>query len=205
MVVQECAVNLRFRIRGCISPYGTVQGFHIEVYVTVSQQVCQPFQRHISRHDGIDPAIGIIEGMRVGCHHLLTSAMVEIGLAPVVLLQQFGYQIPVHIVILIVSGTQLLDVDRRVDVTIGVRRELLPLRRIVIRLERHCGANDVRIQFQQTSHDTIHIIRVVEFRLHLRDTVLHSHLDSHKHTVDMLVGYLHAALGILRRAFQHGR
>ena len=97
--------------------------------------------------------------MRIGGHHLLATPLVVIRLTPTISFQKFGDEIPIHVMILVVVGTKLLCEYRGVGTTIGVRRELLTLLRIEVGFEGNGRAYDIRVQFQQTTDDTIHLIR----------------------------------------------
>ena len=138
VVIEEIAVVLQFGLQFSIAIDIQLQGFIVEIDIALTEQVGNPLKRYVGRDDGIQVALLVVERMREGGHHLLAATAIVVRLAPVVLLQQFGYLIPVHIVVLVVGRTQLFGLDIVVDAPVGIRRELLALLLVVVGFERHC-------------------------------------------------------------------
>ena len=192
MRIEECIGDLE----SCCICLCTLKSV-IQFNVALRHQLRQPVQRHVSSEYRYQVAILVIDRMRVGGHHLLTAASVIIWLAPVVLLQQFGNLIPVHIVVLIFRRAQLFSLDGAVDRAIGVRGEVLTLLGEIVGLKGNGRADDGRIKLQNLLNHRIKLVGGVQLFHNLRYHVVHSHFHSDEYTVDVLVGNLDTAFRIL--------
>ena len=104
VIVEEGAVVLHLGLYFVFVIYIELQGLLVKLYIAFPEQLGYPFQRYVGCDNGIQGALLVVEWVREGGHHLLAATMVVVGLTPVILLKQLGYEVPVHIVVLIVGS-----------------------------------------------------------------------------------------------------
>ena len=138
------------------------------------EHVCKPVERHVGSHHGHHPPSLVVDGHLVADHHHLTTALIEVWLAPVWLARSNDGGEPVALGIAVSLTTYLLASDA-VTCTLGVWLKQVAFLCVIAGYERHTTAYQQPVVFDHLTDRIEHGIWLPESLFHDRHMIPHGH------------------------------
>ena len=166
----------------------------------------EPIEADIDRESSHDLPLCIVDRLAVAGEDVLDDdalfGVFKERFYPIGLIEQFGYQIPVHAVVLIVVRSLLFCLDR-ITVVIGIGREIATFILEEIGFERDAATCQFRIALQYLTAQVEHEVGIVKMTLDDHQHVVGGHLSTVQGIVDVKHGTLNGLRGFVPGLLAH--
>ena len=141
------------------------EGIGIREGFSGGDSVGEPVETNINGKSAYHLSRFVVNGLAIRRedipHHNAPISIFLKGFYPIGTVEEFGNEVPVHRVILVIVGALVLCRDA-IAVIIGISREILAFLFVIERFERDAAAIEFRVGFQDLAAILKHLIRFVE-------------------------------------------
>ena len=166
----------------------------------------EPVEADIDREGSHDLTMCVVNGLTIAGEDVLDNdalfGVLKKWFYPIGLIEQFGYQIPVHTVVLIVVRSFLFGLDG-IAVVVGISREITTFIFEEIGFERDAATSQFRIALQHLTAQVEHEVGIVKMTLDNHQHVVGGHLSTVQGIVDVEHGTLDGLRGLVPSLLAH--